>query len=711
MQDEPEAEAEGEGEPKPDEGGEEGEELRDIPKNDMNAGTGVAEIAGASQPEGPRFERKPYHERYYLLYGGKSVTEAIDVSGTYKYLTAMGFGNNFLKQARSGKDTARLIEETYKPNKPNARYCDFCGVEILGTEYEALSDGRERCINCGRTAVKSEQQFKKLYDDVKRNLEAFFGITINVGIRVRMVTSAKLHRKLGKSFTPTAGYDGRVVGVAIRDKSGYTLMVENGAPTMASMLTMAHELTHIWQYINWDRSALKRLYGKDMLIEVYEGMAKWVEVQYAYLINEPAVAKREEIMTECRNDEYGCGFVRYRANYPLSAGTVLTGKTPFYNTDIPLGLDYCGDISELPQVPYLTGGSDEGEKTYIRSGGSGAASGREYSASSPYADRCRTLLSPEEQGIYDRIVSAALSFEAAVDIPENISSERLREIFSFVRCDRPDMIQLSDGARFIPGENGGKLELAYVYSVSETAEKLSQLEAAAQEMIGKINIADEYSAALSVYEYLVQNIDEAKSSSTDPDVRSAYGALVNKKALCEGYARAAEYILNSIGIECSYVCDGEHAWNLIKLDGEYYWFDAAYGHSATKSAEKFCKGYINRLFFAMTTDTLRDASEHMPDGIFMAPECDSEDCCYHRINGLTFDGGSDEDVLALIGARLRAGEFISDIRFTNPTDYDRVKARCKDTKWLESAATGCGLGLEVSAYCDDGLRMIIAEYK
>ncbi|MBQ6411049.1 MAG: hypothetical protein IJI16_03770, partial [Atopobiaceae bacterium] len=38
-------------------------------------------------------------------------------------------------------------------------------------------------------------------------------------------------------------------------------------------------------------------YGKDLELEIYEGMAKWAEIQYAYLINEVPIAKREEIIT------------------------------------------------------------------------------------------------------------------------------------------------------------------------------------------------------------------------------------------------------------------------------------------------------------------------------------------------------------------------------------------------------------------------------
>ena len=101
-------------------------------------------------------------------------------------------------------------------------------------------------------------------------------------------------------------------------------------------MTIVHELTHIWQYLNWNASGIRQRYGASMELEVYEGMAKWAEIQYAYLIGEPAVAKREEIITRVRNDEYGRGFKQYEAKYPLSYGTYLQGATPFENKSEPL---------------------------------------------------------------------------------------------------------------------------------------------------------------------------------------------------------------------------------------------------------------------------------------------------------------------------------------------------------------------------------------
>ena len=120
-----------------------------------------------------------------------------------------------------------------------ARYCDFCGTEIFGVEYETLADGRDRCLRCGKTAIKTGEEFRKIFEDVKRNMESFFGIKINAGIKVEMVNSKTLHKRLGKAFIPTPKSDGRVLGVAISDKNGYTLLVENGSPRWSLWLSQA----------------------------------------------------------------------------------------------------------------------------------------------------------------------------------------------------------------------------------------------------------------------------------------------------------------------------------------------------------------------------------------------------------------------------------------------------------------------------------------
>ena len=282
-------------------------------------------------------ERRPYHERYYLLFGGESEPENICVSGALEAMRQLGFGKGFLEQARNGKSEFENLENQFDPNRAGSRYCDFCGAELFGTEYEEQVDGRERCTQCSRSAVKTEAEFKKLYETALRNLKTFFGISLNVPIKVQMVNAKTLHARLNQRFTPTSQADARILGVAIRDKKkGYTILLENGSPRLSATMTIVHELTHIWQYLNWDDANICKLYGKQQHLQIYEGMAKWVEIQYAYLINERATAKREEIITRLRQDEYGIGFLKYDDVYPLSYGTRLLGETPFANPQKPL---------------------------------------------------------------------------------------------------------------------------------------------------------------------------------------------------------------------------------------------------------------------------------------------------------------------------------------------------------------------------------------
>ena len=295
--------------------------------------------ADESVTVGAEKKRQPYHARTYLFFGGDKVPENLDLQGTLDLLRQFGYGNSFLEQARKGKDEADKIERSFVPNRTGVKYCDFCGVELSGIEYEVLADGRERCVTCSRTAVRSEEEFRRIYETVVRNMRTFYGVNIHQPVQIKMVNAKKLHRHLGKSFVPTSAADGRVLGVAIKDKNGYTILLENGSPRISTTMTLVHELTHIWQYLNWDQKQIRSLYGKERELMIYEGMAKWAEIQYAYLINEAASAKREEIITRVREDAYGKGFCAYATAYPLTAATVLRGDTPFDHPNKPLDLE------------------------------------------------------------------------------------------------------------------------------------------------------------------------------------------------------------------------------------------------------------------------------------------------------------------------------------------------------------------------------------
>lgn len=87
-----------------------------------------------------------------------------------------------------------------------------------------------------------------------------------------------------------------------------------------------------------------------------------------------------------------------------------------------------------------------------------------------------------------------------------------------------------------------------------------------------------------VHDYLVDTIEYDTSLSKN-NIYDVYGALINRVAVCEGYARSFKYILDEMGIPCVLVIGtgtnsrGEterHAWNYVEIDSNWYAVDCTW---------------------------------------------------------------------------------------------------------------------------------------
>ena len=85
---------------------------------------------------------------------------------------------------------------------------------------------------------------------------------------------------------------------------------------------------------------------------------------------------------------------------------------------------------------------------------------------------------------------------------------------------------------------------------------------------GKAFLAHNYLAYTVDY-----NLNENASNLEKSYQQSAYGALIKKKCVCQGYAEAFKRLMDQAGISCDVVCGQTkgsttyHAWNIIKLNG------------------------------------------------------------------------------------------------------------------------------------------------
>ena len=122
------------------------------------------------------------------------------------------------------------------------------------------------------------------------------------------------------------------------------------------------------------------------------------------------------------------------------------------------------------------------------------------------------------------------------------------------------------------------------YSKRDIEEHESQIEQVKTNIIKHINDKNDYEKIKIVHDYLIDTIEYEEDLSKH-NIYDVYGALVNKKCVCEGYAKAFQYLMNEIGIENTIVIGTgtnsrneteNHAWNYVKLDGKWYAIDVTW---------------------------------------------------------------------------------------------------------------------------------------
>jgi len=215
-----------------------------------------------------------------------------DFDSLVEFIDILLQNNNKITKYRTGGSTEVTAFQA-------EHYCDFC-AQVLPLQYESLKDGREICEQCKKNSVEYQGiDYRTLVKDAIAYLEEKYQIKIHQDLNIKIVSAATIAKELGKTFSPTPGYDARAVGLAISGESK-TVLIENSAPLFRAMEVIVHELTHIWQYHNLD---FDKMDHDEIKIE---GHAQWVGLTY---VEEKHPSHTQFVLTEkSRDDAYGIGY-------------------------------------------------------------------------------------------------------------------------------------------------------------------------------------------------------------------------------------------------------------------------------------------------------------------------------------------------------------------------------------------------------------------
>ena len=166
------------------------------------------------------------------------------------------------------------------------------------------------------------------------------------------------------------------------------------------------------------------------------------------------------------------------------------------------------------------------------------------------------------------------------------------------------------------------ISLYYVVPTNTVPDVINVTEAKVSEALTWIpDNATRFQIVQALHDYLVRNCvyDRSAVNEVISPSRTAYGALANGKAVCQGYSLAYKLLLRRAGVPAIYVGSDsmQHAWNMVQMENNgWYHVDVTWDdpilHTSTYP-EGNDGGYfrdVSHELFLLCDSTMRDELNH-----------------------------------------------------------------------------------------------------
>lgn len=159
------------------------------------------------------------------------------------------------------------------------------------------------------------------------------------------------------------------------------------------------------------------------------------------------------------------------------------------------------------------------------------------------------------------------------------------------------------------GQNGYTLSLTNVKYYTTAAQE-AQADAAVSSILKSLNLTGKTQKQKvdAIYSWLTNNVTYDNANLNNDSYMAKYAgfaALVNRTAVCQGYAGAFYRLCMESGIDSRVIScrNMNHAWNIVGLDGSYYHLDATWDANRPSSPRYYLKGTVNWLKDHKSTST------------------------------------------------------------------------------------------------------------
>lgn len=260
----------------------------------------------------------------------------------------------------------------------------------------------------------------------------------------------------------------------------------------------------------------------------------------------------------------------------------------------------------------------------------------------------------------------------------SMDSEKIDTVYSCVLFDHPEIFY-SNGyvlTQYTVKDEVVRYSIAPMYTMEkEQAEEAQKLVDEYTEVFlqGIDKFASEYEKIKYTYEFVIINTEYELDS---PENQNILSVMLYQKSVCQGYARAIQYLLSKLGVSSTivsgYVQSGEgHAWNLVKCNNAYYYLDSTWGDSSYSDAENKSQYDISYDYLNITTADLE--KNHIIDNIAEVPNCVFTQDNYYVKEGLMFNFVDENKIQAAFDKAYAEGKTCLSIKCATQVVYDDME--------------------------------------
>ncbi len=235
------------------------------------------------------------------------------------------------------------------------------------------------------------------------------------------------------------------------------------------------------------------------------------------------------------------------------------------------------------------------------------------------------LLTAEGQKIYDEVLSAIR--ERRTVTVSTLDKDKLNQVYDCVTADHPELFYISGYTYTKHSVMDKLLSISFEGNYEMTAQQQEDAQKIVDDYTARCfddlpADADQYETAKYLFDYIVTHTDYDTAAEDNQTILSA---MQNGRSVCSGYAKSFQFLLNKAGIPCTLVtgtaCGSPHAWNLVLLDGDYYFFDVTFGDASYLGSDvnRAVTGYE---YFGVTSE--ETGRTHTADGRIPLPVCRAE---------------------------------------------------------------------------------------